>query len=78
MPRSTSSSLIGRRWKAIINGRNSLNGALYSVTFTGDIPDANQAKTPYDAMAAIAEELKTLNAEMQHVHSQQITLGPQR
>lgn len=58
-----------------MNGRNSHNGALHSVTFNGDISAAGDDKDPYNVMAKIAEELKTLNAEMLHVHSLQITLG---
>ena len=67
--------IVGRRWRAVVNGRNSHNGALHSVTFNGDIPAADDDKDPYDVIAAIAVELKTLNAEMLHVHSLQITLG---
>lgn len=67
--------IVGRRWRAVVNGRNSRNGALYSVTFNGDISAADDDNDAYDVVSAIAEELKTLNAEMLHVHSLQITLG---
>lgn len=67
--------IVGRRWRAVVNGRNSHNGALHSVTFNGDIPAADDDKDTYDVIAAIADELKTLNGEMLHVHSLQITLG---
>lgn len=67
--------IVGRRWRAVVNGRNSHNGALHSVTFNGDISAADDDKDAYDVVAAIAAELKTLNAEMRHVHSLQITLG---
>jgi hypothetical protein len=45
------------------------------VTFNGDIPAADDDRDAYDVIAAIANELKALNAEMLHVHSLQITLG---
>lgn len=63
------------RWRAVVNGRNSHNGALHSVTFNGDISAADDDIDAYDVIAAIANELRTLNAEMLHVHSLQITLG---
>ena len=45
------------------------------MTFNGDIPAADDDRDAYDVIAAIANELKALNAEMLHVHSLQITLG---
>jgi hypothetical protein len=67
--------IVGWRWKVVVNGSNSHNGALYSATFDGDIPEAQSGKDAYDAASAIAKALKQLNAEMVHVHSLQITLG---
>jgi hypothetical protein len=71
-----SSPLQGRPWKAVINGRKSINGARYAATLTGDIQAAAEGLTIYDVMHSLAAILETNNAEMELPDSFQVTLYP--
>ena len=68
--------LVGRRWKAVINGKKSINGERYSATYTGDITDAIEGSTIYTFLHDVAEHLETVNAEMEYPDSIQVTLPP--
>lgn len=66
-------NLIGSKWKAVINGKRALNGALYSATFFGDVTGAFPEHTIYDAVNHLADELSEKNREMEFPVSIQIT-----
>ena len=68
--------LVGRKWKAVINGKRGLNGARYSATYTGDIEAAGDDQTIYDVLRELADHLEQVNAEMELPESYQVTLFP--
>lgn len=68
--------LVGRKWKAVINGKRALNGERYSVTYTGDIEAADEEQTIYDVLRELACHLEGVNADMEHPDSYQVTLFP--
>ena len=68
--------LVGRKWKAVINGKRALNGERYSATYTGDIEAADEEQTIYDVLRELACHLEGVNAEMEHPDSYQVTLFP--
>lgn len=70
------SALKGRKWKAVINGKKSINGARYGVTYTGDVADAGEGQNLYDVLMGLAEYLEEKNAEMEFPDSYQVTLFP--
>lgn len=70
------SALRGLKWKAVINGRKSINGERYSATITGDIEASEDWSTIYDVMHDLAEHLEANNREMELPDSFQITLYP--
>lgn len=67
-------SLIGSRWKAIVNGRKCLNGKPYSVTLHGSVEAEDGDENLYDVIQQLAESLRTENAEMELPHSIHITI----
>lgn len=73
-PMNARNTLIGSRWKAIVNGKKSLNGKPYSATFSGDIFAEDGDEDIYDAMEALVESLRDQNAEMELPHGIQITI----
>lgn len=63
------------KWKAVINGRRSINGARYSATITGDgemIDGSNPSA--YTALLELATHLEEANKEMQFPDSLQVTV----
>lgn len=66
-------NLVGSKWKAVVNGKRALNGAAYSVTFFGDVEEAEPEHTLYDAVSLLADELAEKNRDMEHPVSIQIT-----
>ena len=68
--------LVGRRWKAVINGKKSINGERYSATYTGDVLEADDDGDIYDFLLSMADHLATVNAEMEYPDSIQVTLAP--
>lgn len=72
----SSTQLVGRRWKAVINGRKATNGKRYSATYTGDILESDDDSTLYDVLRSLADHLETVNAEMEQPDSFQVTLAP--
>lgn len=66
----------GQQWKAVINGRRSLNGERYSATITGTVESAESWSTIYELMSDLSTHLCLQNAEMEIPDSFQITLYP--
>jgi hypothetical protein len=66
--------LVGRKWKAVINGKRALNGERYSATYTGDIEAADDDQTIYDVLRELACHIEDVNSEMEHPDSFQVTL----
>ena len=69
-------SYIGMAWKAVINGRRSLNSHRYSVTLTGEVVDHDEDQTIYDLMCELADQIEQHNPEMEFPESFQVTLYP--
>lgn len=72
----TVNPLVGLHWKAVVNGRNTLNGERYSITTVGQIAEAAPGDTIYDVLRALPAHLETTHKEMEHPDSFQITLAP--
>lgn len=72
----TGAALIGRRWKAIVNGSNSMNEERYSLTITGDIAEASEGDTVIDVLRSLADYIEEETREMEIKDSFQITLHP--
>ncbi len=68
--------LRGRAWKAVVNGRRSLNGERHSVTLTGNIEHAESDSTIFDVIHDLAEHIEEHTREMELPDSFQITLFP--
>jgi hypothetical protein len=72
----SSTPLVGREWKVVINGTKTLNARRYGATYTGTIDASGPDQTIYDVLRALAEYLETQNAEMEQPDSFQATLFP--
>ena len=68
-------TLTGRRWQAVVNGKNSLNGAAYNVTYQG-VTKAGKGVTAYEVFQSLAQGLHDANSGMEHIESLQITIYP--
>ena len=69
-------SIKGSQWQVKINGRKHVNGALYCVTYSGDILLADEHHNIYDFMRQLADHLEEKNVEMTFPTSFQIILVP--
>lgn len=67
-------TIIGKRFKAVINGKNCLNGKLYGCTLSGQIQSGDGTEDIYEAVAQIAESLRSENREMEYPQSIRITI----
>lgn len=68
-------SIVGTKWKAVVNGKKALNGARYSATCTGEVTEAVEGEhSIYDVCMNLAMELEERNAEMTLPDSIQITI----
>jgi hypothetical protein len=63
------------KYVSVMNGRRSLNGALYSCTINGDAELQNPDLTIYDVLAAVAQEMSQHNAEMEQVEQLAIVVS---
>jgi hypothetical protein len=70
------SAFEGMKWKAIINGKRAANGAQYSATHSGDVPECADGLSIYDILRELACHLEEANAEMEFPDSMRITLIP--
>jgi len=68
-------TISGRRWQAVINGKRSLNGAGYNMTYQG-VTKAGKGITAYDIFKSLAQGLHDANSEMEHIESMQVTIYP--
>lgn len=75
-PQSNGLLLQNLKWKAVINGRKSLNGARYSATITGDVVECAPDATIYEFVENLAHHLEEHNKEMALPDSLQITIAP--
>jgi cystathionine beta-lyase family protein involved in aluminum resistance len=68
----------GLKFKAVVNGRRALNGALYSSTITGDSMIMVEGLTIYDVLAEVAAHLAEQNADMEFPEALQVTIVPKQ
>lgn len=70
-----SDSVIGKKWKAVINGKRALNGKRYGATFQGTVESViGDRASIYDVMIELAYRLEEDNREMKLPDSFQVTL----
>ena len=62
-----------RKWQAIVNGKRSLNGNPYNVTYRG-VTKGGAETTAYDVFRTLAIDLQEANADMEHIESLQVTI----
>ena len=70
------SALLGRPWKAVINGQRAINGTRHSITLAGTIERAEEWSTIIDVLHDLAEHIEEHTKEMQIKDSFQVTLYP--
>ena len=70
------SALLGRPWKAVINGQRPINGTRHRITLTGTIERAAEWSSIIDVMHDLAEHIEEHTKEMQIKDSFQVTLYP--
>jgi hypothetical protein len=58
-------SLVGKKFRAVINGRSYLNGAPYSLTIDGDVAETTGEATIYDAMRFLTYHIERESEEME-------------
>ena len=73
---SDSPSFRGLLWRAVVNGKNTLNGERHSVTMAGTVDDHPEGTTIYDVIRAMADQIENQNEPMAYPDSFQITLYP--
>ena len=71
-----SSSMKNQKWKAVINGRNSLNGERYSITLYGQVEEVYKEVIMADLMHDLVDHIESQTQEMEIKDSFQITLYP--
>ncbi len=64
-----------RKWQAVVNGKRSLNGGAYNVTYRGETKAGNEI-TIYDLFRKLALDLHEANSDMEHIESLQVTIYP--
>lgn len=57
-------SLIGKKYRAILEGKRALNGAPYSLTIYGDVAEVQGDATIYDAMRFLTYHIEREAEEM--------------
>ena len=67
-------TIIGKRFKAVINGKKCINGKPYSATITGEIVSRDATVDIYEVVAQLAESLRAQNREMEHPRNIRITI----
>lgn len=66
----------GGHFKIIVNGRDSIDGEMYSVTFNGRILQTDERTTVYDIANQLVNSVRSKNTAMKFPHSMKFHIFP--
>jgi hypothetical protein len=64
------------QFRAVVNGRRSLNGAVYGCTITGAVEVTAAEVSLYDVLSTVAGHVAEQNGEMELPEAIQVTIFP--
>jgi hypothetical protein len=69
------SAIVGMKFRAVINGKGSINGTPYSATIEGDVIEIDGDATLYDAVRLLTYHIERDNEEMEYPMSIELAIA---
>lgn len=68
--------IVGRKWRAVMNGKRALNGPRHSIQIFGDVEDSAGDETLFDVLRQLVDHIEENTTEMKYPDSIQVTITP--